>query len=257
MKDIPDFLVPFAEKLNSFKRESIKINAKPLKKNILNDPLKITQSKFLGFPFFPKKDLYPKDKNGKNMILICQLNFKEIPNFQNFPSDGILQLYLSPDNWYNDDYKIIYHTSARLDEDCLSDFSFLDENDYDESPMQRIHKLEFIRTIENGGLEDSQFKFTFNGEPSWEYVDRLNEEQQIVFGEYFDSSGHKLGGYADFTQSDPRDYGPNHRDDLQILQIDMDDYIMFGDSGLGHIFINKEDLIKCDFEKAYFYWDCC
>ena len=51
---------------------------------------------------------------------------------------------------------------------------------------------------------------------------------------YFDASGHKIGSYAEFTQTDPRDYDCEKRADVQLLQIDPDEQIMFGDAGLGH-----------------------
>lgn len=74
---------------------------------------------------------------------------------------------------------------------------------------------------------------------------------------YYLNKVYQYNFYAEFTQSDPRDYNIEQRNDIQVLQIDVDDYIMFGDSGLGHIFISQENLIKKDFSKAYFYWDCC
>ena len=89
------------------------------------------------------------------------------------------------------------------------------------------------------------------------FYDTLSEDEQKEFDNYFVSSGHKIGGYANFTQSDPRCYEVSEENDIQILQIDIDDYIMFGDSGIGHIFINPEDLSKNRLDKAYFYWDCC
>ena len=36
----------------------------------------------------------------------------------------------------------------------------------------------------------------------------------------------------------------------------LDEHIMFGDSGYGHVFISKKDLVQKDFSKAYFYFDC-
>jgi uncharacterized protein YwqG len=44
---------------------------------------------------------------------------------------------------------------------------------------------------------------------------------------------------------------------LLLLQIDTDNEIMFGDSGVANVFINEDDLKKKKFDKAYFNWDCC
>jgi uncharacterized protein YwqG len=251
---IPDFLKKFESDLKKYEREFIRIKAKPRKEKLLEDNLELTESKFLGFPFFPQEKQYPKDKNGKPMIMIAQLNFEHIPKLENFPENGILQLFLSSTDWYDEDSKIIYHSKEDLSNQTINDFSFLSIKDYEESPIYKLHKLSFQKCIDKGGSEDSQFDYEFNGVDYWEFTENLTQEQEKQFGEYFDSMGHKIGGYAEFTQSDPRAYNSEQNEDIQILQIDVDDNIMFGDSGLGHIFINKENLINKDFSKAYFYW---
>jgi uncharacterized protein YwqG len=247
---IPDFL-------KKYEREFVRIKAIPRKEKLLEDNLKLTDSKFLGTPFFPKKKEYPKDKKGKPMIMIAQLNFEQIPKLKHFPNSGILQLFLSSTDWYEEDSKIIYHSKEQINEQTLNDFSFLSIKDYDEMPVYKLHQLSFEKGIDKGGSEDSQFDYQFDKVDYWEFTESLNEEQEKQFGEYFNSMGHKIGGYAEFTQSDPRDYSADQRDDIQVLQIDIDNNIMFGDSGLGHVFISEESLIKKEFSKAYFYWDCC
>ena len=72
-----------------------------------------------------------------------------------------------------------------------------------------------------------------------------------------EGAGHKIGGYAYFTQSDPRDYNNNQKDEILLLQIDTDEQIMFGDSGVGNLFINPKSLKEKDFDQAWFNWDCC
>lgn len=254
---IPDFLEKYEADLKEYQKECVRITAKPRNEKLLEDNLGLKDSKFLGKPFFPKKQEYPKDQNGKPMVMIAQLNFEQIPRLDYFPSDGILQLFLSPTDWYQDDTKIVYHHADELNEESISDFSFLSKDDYEEMPVFKLHQLSFERDIDNGGSEDSQFDYQFDGVDYWNFTETLTEEQEEEFNEFFSATGHKLGGYAEFTQADPRDYNGDQRDDIQVLQIDVDKHIMFGDSGLGHIFINKESLIQKDFSKAYFYWDCC
>ena len=254
---VPKFLIKYEYELKKYEREFIKINAKPIKDKLLCDSLGLRDSKFLGKPFLPMDIDYPKDKNDNPMILIAQLNFEDIPKMEYFPENGILQLFLSHNDWYDEDYKILYHSKKEIEKEPLKDFSFIKESHYEESPIFKIHKLSFEKSIDKGSSEDSQFDFSFDGESYWEFEDRLSEDQQQQLFEYFTSENHKIGGYAEFTQSDPRDYEKSTKDDIQLLQIGSDGEIMFGDSGLGHIFINKVSLLKKDFSKAYFYWDCC
>ena len=254
---IPEFLKKYEKELKSYEREFVKIKAKPTKDKILEDSLGLKVSKFLGKPFLPFDKKYPKDKNGNLMIMIAQLNFEEIPNLENFPKDGILQLFLSHDNWYEEDFKIYYHSKEDLEKEGLNDFSLIKDSHYEESPIFKIHKLSFEKSIDKGCSEDLQFDISFDGINFGDFEENLSEDEQQKLVEYFALESHKIGGYADFTQSDPRDYEENKKDDIQLLQIDSDGDIMFGDSGLGHVFINKESLLIKDFSKAYFYWDCC
>ena len=253
---IPEFLKKFELDLKKYEREFVRIKAKPLKEKLLVDNLNLKESKFLGKPFFPLDKEYPKDENGKPMIMVAQLNFEQIPELDSFPKNGILQLFLSVTDWYQEDFAIIYHTVEELSKEPINDFSFITEKDYEEMPVFKLHQLSFEKGIDRGGSEDSQFDYLFNGNDYWDFTEKLTEQQEELFGKYFDAVGHKIGGYAEFTQSDSRDYKADQRDDIQVLQIDVDNQIMFGDSGLGHIFISKENLIKKDFTKAYFYWDC-
>ena len=254
---IPDFIKKFEFDLKKYEREFVRINAKPREEKLLEDNLDLKDSKFLGSPFFPRDKEYPKDGNGKPMVMVAQLNFEQIPQITPFPANGILQLFLSATDWYEEDYAIIYHSLEELSKEPISDFSFINEKDYDEMPVYKLHQLSFEKVIDKGGSEDSQFDYLFDGGDYWDFNESLNEEQEKLFGEYFNAMGHKIGGYAEFTQSDPRDYNVDQKNDIQVLQIDVDDHIMFGDSGLGHVFISEDNLIKKNFSKAYFYWDCC
>ncbi|MEM6380259.1 MAG: DUF1963 domain-containing protein [Bacteroidota bacterium] len=254
---IPDFLKPYEKALEKYKREAIHIDAHPVDIDILKDPLPLTQSKFLGLPFFPKSKPYPKDKAGHPMRLAAQINFSEVPHLEGFPEDGILQLFLSGSDWYDEESMVIYHNLSELSEAPFEDFSFLKEEDYDEMPIHKVHKLSFSIKIENGGLDDVQFDFQFDDLNWLDFVEQLSEEDLYFFYQYFDTDGHKMGEYAAFTQTDPREYAWRKPEDIHVLQIDSKDEIMFGDVGLGHVFINPEDLQKRDFAKAYFTWDCC
>jgi len=251
---VPDFLEKFRPQIEKYKLNSIKIKAHPISDS---EVLNLEQSKFLGKPFLPNDLPYPKDKNGKPMILLAQINFAEIPFLENYPTEGLLQLFVSATDWYSmDDYSILYHPNTNFQP--RKDFSFLTSDLYSEAPIYTEHALTFIKTTEYGATEDFRFDMRFNGLSYYEYRETLSKEQQKKMDDIFYIIGHKIGGYAYFTQSDPRSYSTEHKwNDLLILQIDSDDKIMFGDSGVAHVFLNEQDLKNRDFSKAYFYWDCC
>jgi uncharacterized protein YwqG len=97
----------------------------------------------------------------------------------------------------------------------------------------------------------------FNDKDYWDFQETLTKDQTEEINKIIDGTGHKIGGYAYFTQADVRDYNKDLKQDLLLLQIDTDEEIMFGDSGVANFFINPEDLKNRRFEKAWFNWDCC
>ncbi|MDI9862829.1 YwqG family protein [Flectobacillus longus] len=252
---IPYFLENLAPQIESYKLDSVKILAHPL---TAGQKLEIKQSKFLGLPYLPNNQKYPTGLDGTPMILLAQINFAEVPALENYPESGILQFFIHPTDWYNmsqNDYKILYHDT--ISDDYQTDFNFLSDKTYEESPIYCEHSLTFTKETEYGSITDFRFELDFNGLDYYDYKETLDSTQQEQLDNFFYIIGHKIGGYAFFTQSDPRDYGTNLKNDVLLLQIDTDNEIMFGDSGVANFFINIQDLKNKHFEKAYFNWDCC
>ena len=250
---IPAFLDKFRSDIEKYKLDTIRIIATPLADR---GRLTTKQSKFLGNPFLPVDFTYPKTKNGTPMIMLAQINFEETPALENYPTNGILQLFVSPTEWYDmKDYVILFHEN--IDQASQTDFSFLTTALYEESPVYCEHNLLFSKETEYGGTEDFRFQLSFNGKSYYDFQKTLPKSQQEELDKLFYVTGHKIGGYAYFTQSDPRDYDKNKKNDLLLLQIDTDDKIMFGDSGVANVFINADDLRNKKFDNAYFNWDCC
>jgi uncharacterized protein YwqG len=250
---IPAFLEKYKSQIEKYKLDTVRILAHPID---VGEELKITQSKFLGTPYIPISKKYPSCADGTPMIMLAQINFAEIPQLESYPTSGILQIFVHPTDWYDmSEYKILYHESET--EEYHTDFSFITSNVYEESPIYCEHKLTFIKQTEYGGREDFRFKINFDGLDYFDFQETLPKEEQEQMDNLFYITGHKIGGYAYFTQSDPRDYDKKLRDDVLILQIDTDEKIMFGDSGVANVFININDLKSKDFDKAYFNWDCC
>lgn len=68
-----------------------------------------------------------------------------------------------------------------------------------------------------------------------------------------------IGGYPDFTQSDPR-YDMKDNYDEFVFKLDSNaDYnkFMIGDSGILFALISQKDIEACNFENAIVDWDCC
>lgn len=266
---LPGFLAPYRDELEALKRDYIHIELQEVAPdndwydyNIEQSVLDVRVSKFLGKPYWPKSTAYPRrSSDDRPMILVAQINFSETPPLGDFPRSGLLQLFVCAGKGdyvrWSENYCIVFHEN--IDEDALQDFSFLTPDLFSESPVAVETALSFSKRSEYSGRNDVNFTFSgvehSDGCFSERYTDFLNEFPQNQRA-WIDSElqfegdlNDKLGGYADFTQLDPRDKDG----DVLVLQI-----IGTRDafhSGTGHVFMPPQALRERDFSKAYLHHD--
>ncbi len=201
----------------------------------------IWSSKFGGKPYWPKNMEYPESRSGEELVLLAQLNFHELPSLAEFPQSGILQFFIEDDDVYGMDfdtpieevmespsgYRVIFHPIVERNE------KFLEQNHseaHNESylPISREYCVESTLGSEIPSPTDFRYKL-YAGDP-FEYEDELAE----YIYENFSSEGSKIGGYANFTQEDPRVNG-EHDNWVLLFQMDSEflgeDEIMWGDMG--------------------------
>lgn len=227
------------------------------------------QSKIGGLPYLPKGIDFPTTLEGKELFFLAQINFAEMPPLDPFPAEGILQFYIDDDEWFGADphrpasgfnFRVLFFEKIETDENRLQqDFSWL--RSYDDLPIEPgfSYPLKFELKKEPVPLSDYQFVrllgedfFVPFGERQWDIMD--------AYSKMNNPGGHKLGGYAFFTQQDPRyRFADAVGGGWELLfQLDSDPGIrcMWGDMGVGNFFIKKEDLFKRDFSKVLYHWDC-
>lgn len=224
----------------------------------------ITESKFAGEPYLPYYQTVPKDITGEAMRLLAQINFAEIPTIQDFPTQGILQFFISSN---------IFANAAHYKEDIF----------------QQFYKVRFYPTLETKTAmptqekpsvttddwfpikEELSLQFHFTQEPvsALDYravhylpslICTLNHDVNLheIYLQHFLGAGAKIGGYAYFLEEDIRH--ESHllqRYDVLLLQIDSNDEfgIMWADSGVGKFFINRDKLLQQDFSDILFQWE--
>lgn len=255
-------LQPFKSKIEASIKPFIKILPQPQ----LSANLTLWQSKFGGLPYLPKGDDYPRGDDGKPLFLLAQINFDEVPYLAGFPHSGILQFYIADDELYgvnfdnptqSQNFRLRYFPAVLPREDYLvTDFSFLPACQH--FPLSTSCSLQFQENYEPVGISDYQFERIFEEQ----FFQQFGEHEDAIFDEYAalcSAGGHKMGGYAYFTQTDPRTYLRDGDHYWLLLQMDTDDAIdlMWGDSGVGNFFIKEEDLRRLDFSKVLYNWDCC
>jgi len=196
-----------------------------------------------------------------------------VPQLERFPEKGILEWFVSPDSFLYglDDYKfdamitqknwrVVYFSEIEKNiENLISDFSFLpNPKDYETwPPVIKPCSLRFKKDYAPVAISDYQFNEIF-GDP-FDFFEQLGEVGNDVMDAYsidYSGRGHKIGGYADFAQIDPRE--PSWGYNILLLQIDSEPSkdIDFGSAGVGHLFIKKDDLKKLEFSKVMYHWDC-
>lgn len=246
------------------------------------DNLTIFDSKFGGIPYWDFSKEFPTDSKGIKLNLLAQINFeKQKFNDDRFPQKGILQFYISSnDDIYGmnfdeqdkqTDWRVIYHENVNYeitDEEVKNNGvkTFKDASSEHYVPFNETYKITFKAIEDATNCYDEKFnpivakilKDKFNVVVEENKVSDYLEQIDEKYYEKFETWGHKLLGYPAFTQSDPRDYNKEYsKYDTLLLQIDTDDDIMWGDSGVANFFINKEDLESKNFNNILYNWDCC
>jgi uncharacterized protein YwqG len=262
--ELPDELLIYKEKIEATIQPYIEIKAKP------EDDLRLWQSKFGGLPYFPKYIQYPKDSKGQAMFLIAQINFAETPKLESFPQKGILQFYISgtsdlygmsfENQTRQDDFRVLFFSEVDENE-CLliTEFDFLPKPVY--LPIRKQSSLAFSLKYAPVPWGDYQFESKiFNIDPKLKYEHyKNNQGVHVTYGKLFRSTGHKIGGYPYFTQTDPRESEKYSSEEYRLLfQMDTDGKadIMWGDVGVANFFITQSDLENKDFSRVLYNWDC-
>jgi uncharacterized protein YwqG len=239
----------------------VRIEAKPA------DDLSITESSFGGNPYWPKDMNYPKDGEGNEMLLLAQLNFLEIPHLDGYPEKGILQFFVSADDLYGlnfdnrtdqTNFRVIYH--EQFDEaNAEQEFANLNDAGFEMVPISKAMRLSFLMQTDYVGSMDVRFQKNF-GADVFSFAQRFGEKDDEVGEELCDNfpcNGHKIGGYATFTQEDPRKQNKEFEEWILLLQIDsQDNDIMWGDVGVANFFIHPDALRRRDFSNVMYTWDC-
>ena len=254
-----------------------------------------TASKLGGIPYMPPFFEYPLAPSGAPLKLMAQLNFATLPPIPDFPTAGILQIYLLPDDTYGlnlgevphvtqDTFRIIYHPPADDYPEYYHDPQPLPPPP---DPIETFPIIGEFQLIGRAGediisYEGEQFRQIFkhfcHAEGYAElFAPYFAPEHTPISGAiddllliHFDiSSGNNMGGHPSFTQYDPRPFAINTPAELRLshdtllLQLESighqeyHSYIWWGeDGGIGNFFINKEDLRNCNFDNVLYHWDC-
>ena len=245
-----------------------------------DDSLTIFDSKFGGVPYWDFSKEYPVDSKGEKLNLLAQINFdKEKFDDDRLPKTGLLQFFISgkdesygmdfSDQVKQSDWRVIYHENVNyeMSEDEVRNNGVKTFKELEDCypPLKDEYKISFTETedvMSCFGLDFNEvfvklMKDKFNIDVDVTKVDDYLESIDPKYYIKFETYGHKLLGYPAFTQYDPREKSKYNKYDTLLLQIDSEDDIMWGDSGIANFFISEEDLKNKNFEDMLYNWDCC
>lgn len=223
----------------------------------------ITDTKLGGNPYLPKGYCYPIDEKGNPYALLLQINFKDI-NLEGYPNEGILELFVDSELNYPSKYKILFFDTVEGEVEVnfpkidlsyfiikqeyklslTKEITYMPFNDYRfDNILSKVAKDECNLTINHLYTIDEDL----NDEETFDY---LINKMPATYAE--------IGGYANFTQADPRE---DTNSDLTECIFKLDSYldlhkIMIGDCGIAWLLISKENLKNKKFNEAVFDWDC-
>ena len=250
------------EKLNPTRINYLKIVTKP------SSNLSVYDSKIGGIPYWPKDKEYPYfDKNIAK--LICQINFSELSkkfdlNVINpyLPKTGLLQFFIKNDDFYGLSFEsdissqchVQYHENLLLPHSLT--FNEEQENLIDDDmPYNEQLELNFLLNNEILGPSDLCNLDKFSSIiPDF---DNLDDDLMDWVYDNVSNEGSKIGGYAHFTQQDNWIKEKYSNNMFLLLQLDTDENIMWGDSGVANWRISEEDLKQMNFTNILYNWDCC
>ena len=215
-------------------------------------------SKIGGVPYMNASEEFPIDSNGKPMFFLAQINCENLGQVGHFPTKGLLQFFMAESAMYGEpaETKVAVRYVADFTND-LDDLIKVGPNThYEDLPfkMNTPYALSLEKSVEIAPVSDVAFEGILGRDFFRAYGDQEYDIRDGYCG-VVSATGHKMGGYAHFAQEDPR--SPDH-DEILLLQLDSDDTIgmKWGDMGVAHFFIKKQDLENHDFSKVTFHWDC-
>lgn len=243
-------------------------------------PCGLLDSKVGGLPYWDPALPYPTDSQGNKMTLLAQLNFAQLETEDPLPRAGILQFFIGQDDVFGIDFdqpdrqknfRVVYHPEPNPAV-TLEQIRALDLPTHVEADLCTpvIREAAFIaeKTVGYMGPEDGRFDALFRevvravtGEDIGEQnaYQYLGDADCRCLNDQLNNTGHRLLGYPFFTQYDPRE--PDSPYDTLLFQLDSDmidrkDLVLWGDCGVGNFFINREDLLRRDFSRILYNWDC-
>lgn len=232
-------------------------------------PPKAHQSRIGGRAFAGGQAWPVSPRDGRPMLFLAQINFADLPQIEDFPASGLLQVFVSCDGQGNiesteaEEDRVLRWFSEPAGDETLPLPSMLDDLKKPGTLSRRALAegiaLNFKSAEAKGNPYSNQLGALLPdvtrqlGETKTVQaaLDRLDAKCEAIVEGY---GTHWVGGHPRFVQDAPRDdVGALDR---VLLHLGFDDDVCLGDAGELNLLISKQDLQRRDFSRALCYWDC-
>lgn len=232
---------------------------------------RVCSSRFGGLPYWTRGEDYPTADNGEPLYLLAQINFAEVPSLADYPTRGLLQIFIKADDTYGCSFdaeqknwrivwRDVFFPSLAMSEAELGEMGVKcagAEGEKMPLPLQKEYAISFEKTKTYCHPHLDEFDcvlknaaqvlgfFVYDKSP----FELFDSDSLNAF--FSDEAKHQIGGYPDFTQNDARREG-----DILLFQMDSTGEISWGDNGIANFFISPADLKARDFSNVVYNWDC-
>jgi uncharacterized protein YwqG len=275
---LPPVLEPWRDQLQASERGVVRLTGDPSRQPAL------WESKLGGVPYRPLGAPWPQaEEDLRPLVFLAQLNFSQLNpaglNVPELPQTGLLQFFILNDMFYGAEAdpwmslngaqttsRVLYWPEVTEDVDALEPQAVSPRPDPADEGLTEIEDQlpnDLEREVALTGIPDREpVSGADGGAGGWLGVDPwsycLPGTEATLSGPLYDlaAGGHKLGGYPNFTQSDPRAGADTEL--VLLFQLDSDDALglMWGDGGTANFFIHPTDLAALNFSRVAYHWDC-
>ena len=251
--------ISLSQQLESFRTVLEPSAIEYMKMSVSTKASSLTNSKLGGMPYLPKGETHPRDEKAEYMLLLAQVNFSEGIFPSPFPTEGLLQFFISPSAYeqtlktggiLTPSYFHIRYFPTITTEELVTDFTYLQHVQTHIFPIKEELPLSFSKKIEPVSATDYRLTNFISPKLMEQFTKTEHHLFPDIYLQYFSGADMKTGGYPYFIGEDIRGNYPSLQTyDTLLLQILSDDEIdiMWGDCGVIKFFINRDKLERLDF----------
>lgn len=221
------------------------------------------ESRLGGWPGWPEGEGLPKDSSGRPMLFLCQINFAEMPPFDPFPTDGLMQIFVTADDMYGcafpsenqQGFTVVYRAETA---DLVTVDPYAGEGPEFSVFSPDLHRSGWALAFEPGFMLPTleHYLIAAKLEAMWQQMSDADIDRIDEFCRDRNGPDMYLGGHPRFVQYDVRAPDRLADQDQVIMQFGAPDGMMWGDLGEACFLMRREDLKNLAFDKAIYNWDC-